>query len=120
MFSFSLSLPLISKQLSLPAGVLAFCIQLVYVHEDVTVRRTMFGLDSSASKRTSRRTNSSALVDCRRDCRSHPTLRPLSPEVGKGERKYDGGFAKEVKARAREIKTSGLSVAWDNGLRPVY
>lgn len=91
------------------------------MHEDVTARRTMFGLDSSASKRTSRRTNSGALVDCcRRDCRLRPTLRPLSPEAGKGDRKYDGGFVEEVRARAREIKTSGLSVAWDNGSWPVY
>jgi len=35
-------------------------------------------LDSSAGKRTSRRTNSGALVDCQRDCRLHPMLRALS------------------------------------------
>jgi len=40
------------------------------------------------------RTNSGALVNCRRNCRSRPTLQPLSPKVGKGDRKYDRGVCR--------------------------
>jgi len=56
-------------------------------HEDVTARRTMFGFDSSASKRTSRRTNSGALVPARL---SHTS--DTATVIARGcDRMYNGG-----------------------------
>jgi len=82
--SFSLSLSLLFKQPILPA---VFWPSVYNWHEDVTARRTMFGFDSSASKRTSRRTNSGALVPARLSLTSD-----TATVIARGcDRMYNGG-----------------------------